>query len=104
MAFALARACVVLLILSAVSACAPHVTKPADPPPLGPFRTTAGEPTHPRCLSPGRRAETGASPRCVVSFGRGTTAVTAAPDGSQLLMAVLDVDPTTWRLPAVEFG
>jgi WD40 repeat protein len=40
----------------------------------------------------------------VVSFGRGTTAVTVAPDGSQLLMAVLDIDPTTWKLPALEFG
>ncbi len=43
-------------------------------------------------------------PRCVVSFGRGTTAMTAAPDGSQLLIALLDVEPTTWTLPAVAFG
>jgi WD40 repeat protein len=39
-----------------------------------------------------------------VSFGRGTTAVAAAPDGSQLLIALLDVEPTAWSLPRVEFA
>lgn len=43
-------------------------------------------------------------PRCVVSFGRGTTAMTASPDGTQALITLLDVDPTTWTLPGLTFG
>ncbi len=90
------------LVISA--ACAPHRLRTPDPPPTGPFRTAKGEEIHPRCLPPTRRGPAGAAPRCVVSFGRGTTAVAGSPDGSVFLMAVLDVDPTTWNLPAVEFG
>ena len=75
-----------------------------EAPPTGPFRTQAGEATHPHCLHPERRGPNGAVPRCVVSFGRGTTAMTASPDGTTLLIALLDVEPTTWTLPAVAFG
>jgi WD40 repeat protein len=71
---------------------------------MGPFRTTTGEATHPRCVPPERRGPAGEAPRCVVSFGRGTTVMTGTPDGSQILIAVLDIEPTTWTLPAVTFG
>ncbi|MEO6027237.1 MAG: WD40 repeat domain-containing protein [Candidatus Binatia bacterium] len=94
----------IVVFASAIAGCAPHVVRPPEPPPMGPFRTTAGEATHPRCTAPGRQGPGGVGPRCVVSFGRGTTAMTASPDGTQVLIALLDVEPTTWTLPAVAFG
>lgn len=88
-----------------LAACAPHAVRPATPPPAsGPFRTVAGEPTHPVCGPPKRRGPDGAAPRCVVPFGRGTTAMGTSPDGSLLLIALLDVGPSAWRLPAVTFA
>ncbi len=92
------------LFALAFSACAPHVARPPDPPPTGPFRTATGAPTHPHCTRPERRGPEGAAPRCVVSFRRGTTAMTASPDGTTLLIALLDVEPTTWTLPGLGFG
>jgi WD40 repeat protein len=93
-----------LLAVATAAACAHRVVSPGKPPSMGPFRTPAGEATHPRCTPPGRRGPDGTGPRCVVSVGRGTTAMTASPDGSQVLIALLDVEPSTWTLPAVMFG
>src|SRR5512147_1753723 len=98
------RALLSALVLCTASACAHTIVQPPDPPPTGPFRTQSGEETHPRCLRPERRGPEGAMPRCVVSFARGTTAMAASPDGTTLLIALLDVEPTTWTLPAVAFG
>lgn len=95
---------VILALILLGAACAPRAVRAPDPPPTGPFRTLAGEATHPRCVAPGRRGPAGAAPRCVVSFGRGTTAMTASPDGTQALITLLDVEPTAWTLPAVIFG
>jgi WD40 repeat protein len=39
-----------------------------------------------------------------VSFGRGTTVLSARPDGQEILIALLDIEPTTWVLPAMTFG
>ncbi len=100
----IARRGALLLAFCLVAACAPRPPRSPEPPPTGPFRTQSGQATHPRCAPPTRRGPEGSAPRCVVSFGRGTTAVTVSPDGSQLLIALLDVDPTTWTLPAVHFG
>jgi WD40 repeat protein len=87
-----------------LSACAVRASsRPPDPPPTGPFRTVTGAATHPLCRPPGRTGAGGAVPRCVVGFGRGTTAFTASPDGTQILVALLDVDPTAWSLPTVVF-
>lgn len=92
------------LVLSLTS-CAPHALRPEIPPPAsGPFRTVTGDPTHPVCGPPKRRGLEGASPRCVVPFGRGTTAMGTSPDGTLLLIALLDVGPSAWRLPAVTFA
>lgn len=102
--FPASRALLSALVLCTASACAPMVAHPPDAPPTGPFRTQSGEATHPRCVRPERRGPDGAAPRCVVSFHRGTTAMTASPDGATLLIALLDVEPTTWNLPAVAFG
>jgi WD40 repeat protein len=93
-----------LLALVVLVACAPRATRSPDPPPTGPFRTATGAPTHPRCVKPERQGPAGAMPRCVVSVGRGTTAMTASPDGRVALVAFLDVDPTAWALPAVAFA
>src|SRR5688572_33135024 len=87
--------------LATLTACAPRLAKPPEPPPTGPFRTATGESTHPHCSVPGRRGTDGALPRCVVSFGRATTAMTASPDGSRALITLLDVDATAWTLPTV---
>ncbi|MCC6849767.1 MAG: PQQ-binding-like beta-propeller repeat protein [Deltaproteobacteria bacterium] len=94
-----------LVFAAAVAAsCAPHPARIVDLPPTGPFRTQTGEATHPRCARPERRGPDGAAPRCTVSFRRGTTTMTASPDGTILLIALLDVEPTAWTLPAVAFG
>lgn len=90
--------------LAALPACAARVARAPDPPPTGPFRTAAGEATHPRCTAPERSGADGAAPRCVVSFGRGTTAMTASPDGSVALITLLDVDATAWTLPALVYA
>lgn len=92
------------VVLCTATACAPSMARHTESPPTGPFRTQTGEATHPGCLRPERRGPDGALPRCVVSFGRGTTAMAASPDGKELLIALLDVEPTTWTLPAVAFG
>jgi hypothetical protein len=99
-------ACVLSLLLAlGLGACAPSLAmRPAEPPPAsGPFRTVTGEPTHPVCGPPARRAAEGPSPRCVVPFGRSATAVATSPDGALLLIALMDVDPTVWRLPALTY-
>jgi WD40 repeat protein len=94
-----------LLLAFGLGACAPTLSKPpTNPPPAsGPFRTVTGEATHPVCGPPQRAAAQGASPRCVVPFGRSATAVGTSPNGSLLLISLMDVDPTVWRLPALTY-
>lgn len=99
------RSAVILAaILAALPACAGRIARAPEPPPTGPFRTATGDPTHPRCMAPKRRGADGSAPRCVVSFGRGTTAMTASPDGAVALITFLDVDATAWTLPDLAYG
>ena len=74
------------------------------PPPPGPFRTVTGAPTHPTCERPTRVGAASAAPRCVVSFGRNPTALALDPRGTVAVLALMDVQRTTWRLPALTFG
>ncbi len=102
---ALTSAVLLALALATLPACASRLARvPEPPPPTGPFRTAAGAVTHPRCSVPARRGTDGALPRCVVSFGRGTTAMTASPDGSRALITLLDVEATAWTLPELAFA
>jgi PQQ-like domain len=96
---------VVLAALLVVAACAPR-RAPHDlaPPPPGPFRTVAGAPTHPACTRPVRVGDAGAAPRCVASFGRNPTALALDSRGTIAVLALMDVQLTTWQLPALTFG
>jgi hypothetical protein len=97
-------AVVLAVVLAALPACAGRMARAPEAPPTGPFRTAAGDATHPRCMPPKRPGADGATPRCVVSFGRGTTAMTASPDGAVVLITLLDVDATAWTLPELAYG
>jgi WD40 repeat protein len=91
-------------VLAVLPACAGRIARAPEPPPTGPFRTASGAATHPRCMPPKRPGPDGSAPRCVVSFGRGTTAMTASPDGAVALITLLDVDATAWTLPDLAYA
>ena len=94
-----------VLTALAAAACGPHLVRhDVAPPPPGPFRTVAGAPTHPTCSRPARVGDGGVAPRCVVSFGRNPTALALDPAGTIAVLALMDVQLTTWRLPALVFG
>lgn len=98
------RPVILAALLAALPACAGRLGHAPEPPPTGPFRTATGDATHPRCMAPKRPGTEGSAPRCVVSFGRGTTAMTVSPDGAVALITLLDVDATAWELPELVYG
>jgi YVTN family beta-propeller protein len=51
------------------------------------------------CVTPSHAAESGRSPRCTISFGRGFAALGVVPDRTRMIVAIEHAATTVWSLP-----
>ena len=56
------------------------------------------------CVSPAADTSANRSPRCVLAFSAPVTAIAATPDGALVLVAVVGLGVSAWRLPAGELA